>query len=102
TLIVVFESDLALLRGVFENIDHSAWMKDALLIFITDAHDRGALAQKLTGGESILGQGVHVLDHPPSRARLAGDSAAFSRIFSEYVSTARTTLATTLMRSVDT
>ncbi len=102
TLIVVFESDLALLRAVFEQVDHSQWMKDALLIFITDPNDRGELAQKLNGGESILGQGVHVLEHPPSRARLGEHSAAFSHIFSEYVSTARTTLATTLMRSVDT
>jgi hypothetical protein len=102
TLVVVFEPDLALLRGVFEQIDHSSWMNDALLLFVSDAGDRGALAQKLHGGESIVGQGVHVLEHPPSRARLGLQAAEFTRTFSEFVATARTTLATTLMRSVDT
>ena len=75
TLIIVFESDLSLLRGVFEQIDHSKWMNEALLLFVTDADDRGSLAGKLAGAESIIGQGVHVLEHPPSRARL-GEAAS--------------------------
>ncbi len=102
TLIVVFEPDLSLLRTVLEHVDHSSWMRDALLVFITDADDRGALAAKLVGAESIVGQGVHVLEHPPSRERLGEQATRFARNFSEQVAAARTTLATTLMRSVDT
>ena len=102
TLIVVFEPDLALLRGVLEHIDHSSWMRDALVLLITDPTDRGALGRKLEGAESILAQGVAFVEHPPSRARLAASAAAFSRTFSEYITTAKTTLVTTLMRSADT
>lgn len=104
TLLVVYEPDLALLRGVLEQIDHSAWMREALLLFVTEADDRAALGAKLNGAEAILGQGVHVLEHPASRERLNADGGAarFTRCFSEHVDAARTTLATTLMRSVDT
>lgn len=102
TLIIVFESDLALLRAVFEHIDHSSWLKDALVLFITDATDRGVLAKKLEGAESILAQGVHFFEHPASRSRLREHSSQFTGLFSEFITAAKTTLMTTLMRSVDT
>jgi len=102
TLLVVFEPDLALLRGVLEQADHSSWLTDALVIIVTDADDRGQLARLLEGAESILAQGVHFLEHPPSRARLAHDLPKFSKHFSEHLTAAKTTLITTLMRSVDT
>jgi hypothetical protein len=102
TLIVVFEPDLALLRGALEHIDHSPWMRDALLLFVTDADDRGALARKLDGAESILGQGVHFLEHPASAARLGELASRFATSFKNHVAAAKVTLSTTLMRSVET
>lgn len=102
TLIIVFEPDIALLRAVFERIDHSTWMKDALILFITDADDRGVLARKLDGAESILAQGVHFMEHAPSRARLADHASRFTSLFTSFIGAAKTTLMTTLMRSVDT
>lgn len=102
TLIVVFEPDLALLRAVLQQIDHSKWMCDALVLIVTDADDRGTLARKLEGGESILGQGVQFVEHPASRERLGEHAARFARTFSDHVSAAKVTLATTLMRSTDT
>lgn len=102
TLIIVFEPDLALLRSVFENVDHSSWLNDALVLFITDANDRGVLAKKLEGAESILAQGVHFFEHPASRGRLSQHTSSFTALFSEFITAAKTTLMTTLMRSVDT
>lgn len=102
TLIIVFEPDLALLRAALEHIDHSQWLKDGLVLFITDAADRGLLAEKLNGAESILAQGVHFFEHPASRVRLRENAAEFSALFTEFITAAKTTLMTTLMRSVDT
>ena len=102
TLIIVFEPDPGLLRAALENIDHSGWMKDALLLFVTDASDRGALARKLEGTESIRAQGVHFFEHPASRARLGDRASQFTTLFTEFISAAKTTLMTTLMRSIDT
>ena len=101
-LIVVFEPDVALLRTVLSAVDHSRWLRKALVVWITDPTDRGALAQKLKGTESILAQGVAFLEHPASRSRLAEQSRQFATMFKDFVSSAKTTLITTLMRSVDT
>lgn len=102
TLIVVFEPDLSLLRCVLDHIDHSRWLADALVLIVTDAQDRGALAGKLQGAEAILAQGVEFLHHPSSRDRLADHASQFASLFRDFVNTAKTTLSTTLMRSVDT
>ncbi|MHC4416376.1 MAG: 6-hydroxymethylpterin diphosphokinase MptE-like protein [Planctomycetota bacterium] len=101
-VIIVLEPDIALLRSVLERVDHSAWLRDAKVVWITDPSDRGGLARKLEGAESIIAQGVAFLQHPASRSRLAESSKAFTTMFSEYVTAAKTTLTTTLMRSVDT
>ncbi|MHC4447065.1 MAG: motility associated factor glycosyltransferase family protein, partial [Planctomycetota bacterium] len=101
-IIVVFEPDVALLRTVLSQVDHSRWLRNALVVWITDPTDRGALAQKLKGTEPILAQGVAFLEHPASRSRLAEQSRQFATMFKDFVSSAKTTLVTTLMRSVDT
>lgn len=101
-IIIVFESDLKLLRAVFENIDHSQWINNSLVVWVTDPSDSGELARLLDGSESIIAQGVHFLEHPNSRSRLAKQSAVFVETFSKHVSAAKTTLLTTLMRSIDT
>ncbi len=101
-VIVVFEPDVGLLRAVLERIDHSAWLQPASVLFITDPGDRGALARKLDGAESIIAQGITFLEHPPSRRRLADASRQFRMLVSELVKATKTTFLTTLMRSVDT
>ena len=102
TLLVVFEPDLGLLRSVFDQIDHSNWLRDSLILFITDAEDRGTLARKLDGAESVLAQGVHFFEHAASKSRLGDSAVRFAKLFSDYMASAKTTLTTTLMRSADT
>ncbi|MCH8199210.1 MAG: hypothetical protein IIA54_03965, partial [Chloroflexi bacterium] len=53
-VIIVFEPDVALLRAVFERIDHSSWLRNSLVVWVTDPDDRGALARKLDGSEAII------------------------------------------------
>jgi hypothetical protein len=101
-LIIVFESDVPLLRAVFERIDHSAWLAQALVLIVTDPDDRGALGAKLSGAESMFAQGTTILEHPPSQRRLGAAASRFTTVFSEYITTAKTTLVTTLVRSIDT
>src|SRR5687767_8022537 len=102
TLIIVFEPDLALLRAVLEHVDHTRWLRESLIVFITDPCDRGVMAKKLQGAESILAQGVEFVHHPASGARLGGSVSQFIQTFNDHVAAAKTTLTTTLMRSVET
>ena len=101
-VIIVFEPDLGLLRAVLERIDHSAWMKAAQLLFVTDADDRGALARKLEGAESIIAQGVVFVEHPSSRRRIGEQCRRFMPIVTELVNASKITFMTTLLRAVDT
>ncbi|MEE8459870.1 MAG: 6-hydroxymethylpterin diphosphokinase MptE-like protein, partial [Phycisphaerales bacterium] len=101
-IIVVFEPDLGLLRSVLEQVDHTSWMRGTQLLFVTDALDRGTLARKLEGAESIIAQGVAFLEHPPSRRRIGDLAGQFTSNFAELVTASKITFMTTLMRSVDT
>ena len=101
-VIVVFEPDVPLLRAALEHVDHSAWLRDSAVIFATVPDDRALLATKLNGLESLVAQGVVFMEHAASRGRLGGQAGAFGTTFSEFVNGAKTTMVTTLMRSVDT
>ncbi|MCA9296064.1 MAG: DUF115 domain-containing protein, partial [Phycisphaerales bacterium] len=101
-IVVVFEPDVALLRRVFDVIDHSAWLENTNVIIITDPDDRGLLGQDLQKLESILLLGTAFVEPPAHRERLATSYPVFLRNFREHVTSAETTLMTTLMRSYDT
>lgn len=101
-VIIVVEPDVRLIKAAFERIDMTAWMSRANIVWFTNADDRAAVAQKLDGSEAIVAQGVEFIEHPASRARLGDVPARFSEMFRQYISTSKTTLMTTLMRSLDT
>jgi len=101
-LILVFEPDLILLRDVLTHVDHSNWLREAPLLFVTSEQDRAGLSTKLAGAEAIIAQGVEFVVHPPSQARLGSRSDVFSSTLEEFVRTAKVTLMTTLVRSIDT
>jgi hypothetical protein len=101
-IIVVYEPDVSIIRSVLERVDHSSWINACNLVWVADASDRGALAQKLTGVESVLAQGMTFVTHPASRDRLGERAAEFSRMFSDMMNSAKTSLLTTLVRASDT
>ncbi|MCA9285623.1 MAG: DUF115 domain-containing protein, partial [Phycisphaerales bacterium] len=101
-VVIVFEPDVALIRAVFERIDLTPWLRQSLVVWVVDPDDRAALARKLHNTEAIIAQGLHVLEHPASRERLGDRGVRFGRLLGELVSNAKTTLLTTLVRSVDT
>lgn len=100
-VIIVFEPDARLLKAVFERVDMSGWMSQTNIVWLSSADDRAAVAAKLDGSEAIVAQGVEFLEHPASRARLGDAPARFSEMLRQYISTSKTTLMTTLMRSLD-
>lgn len=100
-VIIVFEPDLAVARAVMQRVDHSDWINKTNLIWMTEPRDRAMLASKLQGVESVLAQGVVFVAHPASRDRLGERSGEFSRMFSEFMESAKTVLLTQLVRAVD-
>lgn len=98
-LIVVFEPDVALLRGVLERIDHSAMLRDSGVRILTQADDQPAMMAALRGAEGLVGMGVKLIDHPPSVQRLGTAAAAFGRRFVGIVDVVRLTVVTTLVQT---
>ena len=98
-LVIVYEPDVALLRAVLERQDHSAWLWDPLLRFVTDASDVTALGKMLEGAEGLVSLGMEILDHPPSEKRLGDGPAILAKNLAEVVRSIRTNVITTLSQA---
>jgi hypothetical protein len=96
-VIIVFESDVALLRAVFERVDHSAWLNDSFVVIVTDADDQPTLAAAIQKVEGVLSVGVKVVEHLPSRPRLGHDADHFVAMVTNKISATRAKLITTLV-----
>jgi len=99
SLIIVYEPDLALLRFVFERVDHSKWIAETNLVIVDDHDDSAEMAVQLAGAEGIVAQGATIAMHLPSRARLGDGAACFSAAFANLVKSMRTTMLTTLVHA---
>jgi hypothetical protein len=101
-LVIVLEPDLPLLRAVLEGIDWSAALEQANVLFFTGLEPLGRYAERLAGAEGVLIQGVQLVEHPASRARVAPMTREFGQHLTETVRAARVTAATGLARSAHT
>jgi len=99
SLIVVYEPDVALLRSVLERQDHSGWLVDPLVAFITDPDDAASISETLTGSEGLVSLGLKFVEHPPSSKRLAETSDRFEARLAGVVRAIRTNVITTLVQS---
>lgn len=97
-VLIAFEPDIALLRAVFERVDHSGWMRETNFVLFTDPEDNAAISSGVRGVEGLLAVGVKFLDHPPSKARLGSAAGVFSTRFTEVMRSVRTTVLTTLVQ----
>lgn len=95
-MVVVYEPDVGLMRAVLERQDHSKWLWDPLLRFVTDASDVTALGQLLEGAEGLVSLGLEIMDHPPSEKRLGDAPAVLAKNLAEVVRSIRTNVITTL------
>ncbi|MBX3402638.1 MAG: motility associated factor glycosyltransferase family protein [Phycisphaeraceae bacterium] len=98
-LIVVFEPDVPLLRAVLERTDHSAWMSECNVTFLTDPDDAGAMAAAVQGLEALVTLGVKIVPHPASEARLASVRERFDATFSRLVEALTLTARTSIFQS---
>ncbi|MBI1190596.1 MAG: DUF115 domain-containing protein [Tepidisphaera sp.] len=96
--IFVFEPDVALLRAVFEQSDCTPWLGASNIVIITDADDTGAMAAGTQGLEALLASGTKILQHPPSKARLADQADRFIANFTGVMKAVRTMVVTTLVQ----
>lgn len=99
SLIIVYEPDVSLLRAVLERQDHSGWLADPLVAFVTDPDDAAALSEILTGSEGLVALGLRFVDHPPSVKRLADGVDRFEARVAGVVRAIRTNVITTLVQS---
>ncbi len=100
-VIVIYEPDVALLRAVFERIDHSAWLRESNVVILTSAEDAAAMSAALTGVEGIVMMGLSLVEHPACGQRLQSSKGTFYAKFQGVVQAVRTMVATTLVQ-VDT
>ncbi len=95
--LVVFEPDVPLLRSVFSEHDHTAWINRTNLVIITT--DEVSMITAATGGmEGLLAAGVKILEHPPSRARLAGSSSRFTESLTRVMRAVKTNVVTSFVQ----
>ncbi len=98
-LLIVFEPDVALLRAVFERIDHSAWL-GKVNVFLADAStDRAGLINGFDRFTGFATQGTALVTHPPTRQRFAEELSSFSKLVVEVLGYCRTQVATLLVNA---
>src|SRR5690606_40561016 len=105
-LIVCFEPNVGLLRAVLERVDVASALERANVLVLTDPDDSAQLTRGLAGAEALVAMGVRIVEHPPSRDRLAvggeagkGGASRFLEMFTGVTRAVRTTLVTTLVQS---
>ena len=101
-LIAVLESDVGLLRAVFSELDFTEAFENSNILFFVGDEPAGRYAERFSGAEGVLIQGVQIVEHPASRARVAPHSKQFVSLITETVRAARVTAATGLARSAQT
>ncbi|MFO0827423.1 MAG: 6-hydroxymethylpterin diphosphokinase MptE-like protein [Phycisphaerales bacterium] len=99
-VVVVIEPDLGLLKAVLSRVDHSSAIRASNVLVITDPADRGEWARRFGQLDVMLIQGVRIIEHPASRARLGDLAKHCSEQLTESVRAARLSMSTTLVRSV--
>jgi len=95
-LILVFEPDIELLRTALESVDHSEWINEGRVAFLTDPHDSGAVSRALQGNEMLVALGVKIIPHPPSAELIAPVREQFDKVLSNIIDAACLTIRTSL------
>jgi hypothetical protein len=99
-LIVVFEPDVGLLRGVLERVDCADVLSSPGVRVLTDEQDAAAMMSALRGAEGLVGMGVRLVDHPPSLPRLGRAWGEFTARLLTCVDAVRMTVVTSLVQTL--
>lgn len=99
SLVIVFESNVSLLRAVLEKIDHTVWLGRHNVILADGTMDRPGLLGRIEGFGSIMTQGTQLIPHPTA-SQLNGDALkAFGTLITDVLAFFRTNVATALVNS---
>lgn len=98
-LILVYEPDPAVLRSVLEHIDWHELLRSKHIVICDDQTDRSQLTHCFEHFNAIVGQGMAVVTHPPSRVEHGEAFRRFGDMVTETLAYCRTTLVTTLVNS---
>ena len=101
-LLIVFEPDLQVMRAVFEQIDHTAWLGRHNTVLADDQMDRAALLCRIERFSGSLTQGTVMVTHPPSRQRHGEKLATAGQMVTDLLSYFRTNVATSLVNAART
>lgn len=95
-LLIVYESDLRLLRTCLECRDLRRLIRSRRLFIITDS-DRAQLPIRLTAQQALVNLGTHCLEHPASVQLKPEFFAAARRSWEEFESWCRTSIQTLIL-----
>lgn len=95
--IFILETDVALLRAVFERIDLSGLLNRQVYI-LTSGKDSAGLAHATGSAHRSVALGLQIVDHVPSLVRLGGARRDFFNSMNASVSSARIVAASELLQ----
>ncbi|MBL4697371.1 MAG: DUF115 domain-containing protein [Phycisphaerales bacterium] len=95
-VVVCFEPDLEMLKAVLGRVDYSKMFATGRFFLVTGADDPATVGRIFTGIEAVVGLGVEIISHPPSKKRLGTSGDVFGKVFSDTLGSVRTHLVTTL------
>ena len=98
-VLIVYEPSVAMLRAVFERVDHTSWLGRDNVVLVDRAIDRGDLISRIEHFAGSMTQGTVLITHPPTRQLADADVAAFGQMVTEALSYCRTNIATTLVNA---
>jgi hypothetical protein len=98
-MVVVLETDVALLRAVLSEIDFTREFSETAVLFFDGTEHSGNYAERFMGLEGLMIQGVQLVEHAPSRTRLGERSKECAKMMMEVVRGGRATIGTALARS---
>ncbi|MBL8746830.1 MAG: DUF115 domain-containing protein [Phycisphaerae bacterium] len=96
SVVLVYEPDVPLLRSVLEHAEIADWLREGRVLLFTDPQDGGAITASLSGLEALIGLGVTIVEHAPSRPRLNGTGKIFAETLTRVVAACRTQVVTTM------
>ena len=102
TLVIVYEPDLAIMRAVLEQIDHTAWLGRANIVVADDQMDRAALLRRVEKCSGLLTLGTVLVTNPPSRQLNNQALNDFGQTVAEVLEFCRTSMATALVNATRT
>ena len=101
-LMVVYEPDPAVLRAVFEKIDHTAWLASPNVFVVEHDIDTPGLLARVDRFAAMLTQGTVFVTHPPTRQLQPEALNRYSKQVTEVLAYCRTNVVTSLVNAART